>query len=257
MIQTPKTRRSAVPVRTAPFVAVFTTKGGVGKTEIVRNIAHYAIAERKQMILFDADSQNDSANLLLPKGHSFDESVHKDFERSDYVLVTKSFRDTQVYLERIVVADCPPQMDTLEILGKAVSFWIIPVGSDDREVQQAISLANILKLQKRRFAFVLSRWNMESEYSRDYVSALFAVGPIFGVILHFDADSVDISRVQRVPVIDNDDDLGESYQLLAKWVLMDSCRTTDDWMMTEEELETLFDVEDFEAIRAKERVRYA
>ena len=41
---------------------------------------------------------------------------HSDFERSEFVLVTQNFADVRAYPERIVIADCPPQHEAVELL---------------------------------------------------------------------------------------------------------------------------------------------
>lgn len=245
------TNRAAVPPRTMPIIAIYNTKGGVGKTEIVRNVGHRAIARHQEIVLFDVDGQNDLANLFLPKGESF----VADYERTKYLLLTKDFRTAQAYPDRIVVADCPPQVETLTALESNVHCWVIPVGSDDREVQQAISLATILKQKGKKFAFVLSRWDFSSEYSRDYVSSLFAVGPIVCIALERMNEVVDIARVNRVPVSDIDNEIGEMYDSIADWIL-DCCPLDESWLMNEDDLENNFDVDDFQKIRSMERVRY-
>jgi cellulose biosynthesis protein BcsQ len=252
MLKVSKTQTPSVPARTGKFIAIYNSKGGVGKTEISRNIAHKAIELRRPIILFDVDSQKDSSVLMLPEGKSL-QAEHPDFERTEFVLVTQNYADVKAYPERIVIADCPPQAEVLSLVGKAVNFWIIPVGCDTQEVQHALEVA---KKVTQPFAFVLSRWDLNVERSNEFLSALFAAGKIFGSVLHQENNSVAEARSKRLPVWDVDDNLGEMFQNLADWVISSQCSEHSDYFLDENDLEELFGIEDFEEVRNRSRVRY-
>jgi len=252
MLKRSKTQTSSILARIAKFIAIYSSKGGVAKTEIARNIAHKAIELRLPIILFDVDSQKDSSTLMLPEGKLF-QHEHPDFERTEFVLVTQNFADVKAYPERIVIADCPPQSEVLPLLGKAVDFWIIPVGCDVQEVQHAIEVA---KKVTQPFAFVLSRWDLNVERSNEFISALFGVGKIFNAVLHQDNNVVAEARAKRVSVWDIDDELGELFDCLADWVLTTQCSEHKDYFLNENDLDELFGIEDFEEIRKRSRVRY-
>jgi hypothetical protein len=259
-----KSRRSSrisKAIGNYPVIAVANHKGGVGKTEITRHVAYAAIENRQRIVLFDADKQDDSANLLLPKGKVFNRTEYEDFERSEMVLVTKNFQDVRAYRsQRLTVCDCPPQVETFSILSADVDFWVIPVGSDEREVSQALS---VVKMINKPFAFVLSRWDIDAPHAPELMLRLFKAGRIYRAILHIDTDIVTSSRVERLPTWDvdeyDDDGIGFLYKDVADWILV-GCDDTDDdeggRYLTADELEEDYEVE-FERIRSKERVRYA
>lgn len=252
MLKSSKTPKSSVSARTGKFVAVYNSKGGVGKTEISRNIAHKAIESRCPIVLFDVDSQKDSSTLMLPVGEVM-QPKHSDFERSEFVLVTQNYADVRAYPERMVIADCPPQHEAVELLSKVVDFWIIPVGCDTQEVQHAIEIA---KRVEQPFAFVLSRWDLDVEQSDEFISALFAVGKIFGSVLHQDNSVVAEARAKRLPVWDVDEALGEMFDSLTDWVINSQCSESDEYFLNEDDLDELFGIEDFEEIRNRSRIRY-
>lgn len=252
MLKSSKTPKPSVSARTGKFIAVYNSKGGVGKTEISRNLAHKAIESRRPIVLFDVDSQKDSSTLMLPVGKVM-QPEHSDFERSEFVLVTQNFADVRAYPERIVIADCPPQHEAVELLSKIVDFWIIPVGCDVQEVQHAIEVA---KRVAQPFAFVLSRWDLDVEQSDEFIAALFAVGKIFGSVLHQDNTVVAEARAKRLPIWDIDDSLGEMFGNLANWVIGSQCSEHEDYFLNENDLDELFGIEDFEDIRNRSRIRY-
>jgi cellulose biosynthesis protein BcsQ len=250
-----KNKKNVQTPRTGTFIAVCNTKGGVGKTEICRHAAYMAIDNKQHIVLFDADSQNDSVNLMLPKGKNASDIDYTDFERTEFVLVTKNFADVQAYPDRIAIADCAPQADSITVLGSIADIWVIPVDADDRGVAQAILTAKALKKLGKPFVFVLSRWESSVSHAHDFIAALFEAGRIYRAILHYDAASVSSARVNRIPVRNLDEDLGELFDDLASWMLA-GCPDDEDFFWTKQDLSTFLGIDDVHAVRAKERVRY-
>ena len=175
--------------------------------------------------------------MLLPVGNEINPAL-TDFERSRFVLVTHNFEDVRAYPERLVIADCPPQRDSLTLLESIADFWVIPVGSDVQEVQHAIEVA---KQMTKPFVFVLSRWNFDVEGSNGLLETLFAVGRIFRSVLHQDNVVVAEARARRVPVWEVDEEFGELYEDVATWILSAECSYNAEYFLDQADIDDLID----------------
>ena len=97
---------------------------------------------------------------------------------------------------------------------------------------------------------------MGVEQSDEFIAALFAVGKIFGSVLHQDNTVVAEARAKRLPIWDVDDALGEMFGNLADWVIGSQCSEHEDYFLNEDDLDELFGIEDFEDVRNRSRIRY-
>jgi cellulose biosynthesis protein BcsQ len=126
-------------------VAIYNNKGGVGKSTLVCHTAFRAAEQKKELLVVDADRQNNTMSWL--SGHNWDGD--ESFEMGS---VTVTTHDDERFTG-ITVIDAPPAFEFVKEIGK-VDIWIIPVNGRF-SVDGAINVISQIKRDSKNSRIIL------------------------------------------------------------------------------------------------------
>lgn len=126
-------------------VAIYNNKGGVGKSTLVCHTAFRAAELKRELLVVDADRQNNTMSWLSNHDWNGDES----FEMGSVVVTTQ---DDERFTG-ITVIDAPPAFEFVKEISK-VDVWVIPVGGRF-SVDGAINVIGQINKDSRNSRIVL------------------------------------------------------------------------------------------------------
>ncbi len=127
-------------------IAIFSHKGGTGKSTITSHIAFRAMERNIKMTVVDTDRQRNSMSWL-----SKHENTTEAFEEGS-IRVTSD--PVEIESDGLVVVDCPPSWDVISELKDTIDLWLVPV---DGRFSVDGALNALSELAKERAVIIVNK----------------------------------------------------------------------------------------------------
>jgi cellulose biosynthesis protein BcsQ len=127
-------------------IAVFSHKGGTGKSTITSHIAFRAMERDIKLTVVDTDRQRNTMSWL---------SKHENTSEPYEVGCIRVTQDpAELETEGLVVVDCPPSWDVISELKDIIDLWLVPV---DGRFSVDGALNALSELTKERAVIVVNK----------------------------------------------------------------------------------------------------
>lgn len=160
-------------------LTVAATKGGVGKTTLVANLALEGIRRGKKVAILDLDPQGS-----LIRWHELRSSYRKGSADTPHLIIRKRYIDSAIHEAAeqgwdILLIDTPPgSIERTEQAVAEADLVIVPVRPSPIDVESMDAIVELCEEQGARFAFVLNSTKPRSTMTEGARAALARQGEV-------------------------------------------------------------------------------